>query len=122
MRYYVALLISGVIFTSCKNESKVQQEGEVVVEQTTVLGSEEQAVIQKANFQVEGMTCELGCAKLIESRLAGLSGVQDVRVDFETKTASVEFDDSKQSEESITKAVEKIANGIYTVVDMTIEK
>lgn len=123
IRYSAVLALAGVFFTACKNEVKVQ-EGTVQVEETSSIAKEEvtQGTIEKASFDIEGMTCALGCAKLIEGKLAGLTGVKNVVVDFETKKATLEFDDAQQTEETITTTVEKIANGIYTVVNMNTEE
>lgn len=122
MKYVAILALAGLVFTACKNDVKVQ-EGVVQVEEASSSAKEgvAQGAIEKASFEIEGMTCALGCAKLIEGKLAGLSGVKNVVVDFETKKATLEFDDAQQTEETITATVEKIANGIYTVVNMSTE-
>lgn len=123
LKYSAVLALAGVLFTACKNEVKVQ-EGTREVEEVSLSAKEEvaQGSIEKASFEIEGMTCALGCAKLIEGKLAGLPGVKNVVVDFETKKATLEFNDAQQTEETITATVQKIANGIYTVVNMTTEE
>lgn len=123
LKYSAVLALAGVLFTACKNEVKVQ-EGTTQVEEVSLSAKEEvaQGSIEKASFEIEGMTCALGCAKLIEGKLAGLPGVKNVVVDFETKKATLEFNDAQQTEETITATVQKIANGIYTVVNMTTEE
>lgn len=123
LKYSAVLALAGVLFTACKNEVKVQ-EGTREVEEVSLNAKEEvaQGSIEKASFEIEGMTCALGCAKLIEGKLAGLPGVKNVVVDFETKKATLEFNDAQQTEETITATVQKIANGIYTVVNMTTEE
>lgn len=123
LKYSAVLALAGVLFTACKNEVKVQ-EGTREVEEVSLSAKEgvAQGSIEKASFEIEGMTCALGCAKLIEGKLAGLPGVKNVEVDFETKKATLEFNDAQQTEETITNTVQKIANGIYTVVNMTTEE
>lgn len=123
LKYSAVVALAGVLFTACKNEVKVQ-EGTIQVEEVSLSATEEvaQGSIEKASFEIEGMTCALGCAKLIEGKLAGLPGVKNVEVDFETKKATLEFNDAQQTEETITATVQKIANGIYTVVNMTTEE
>ena len=37
----------------------------------------------KSEFNIEGMTCAMGCAKTIENKLAHTNGVKSVTVDFE---------------------------------------
>lgn len=114
-------ILGATALVSCKSETKVQ-EG-VVVEQTTTTATDSKEIagkVENATFQIDGMTCEIGCAKLIEGKLAGLDGVKEAKVDFDSKTATVEFDDAKQNSESLTKTVEKIANGIYKVENMQV--
>lgn len=115
---FVALL-GACSLTSCKKENK---EGEVTapVESATEMtastpSNEVVGTIEKATFQIEGMTCALGCAKMIEGKLAALDGVTEASVDFENKTATVAFDDAKQNAGSITEVVQKLAKGAYTV-------
>ncbi|MES2748081.1 MAG: heavy-metal-associated domain-containing protein [Bacteroidota bacterium] len=66
---------------------------------------------ETATFNIEGMTCSMGCAKTIEEKLAEMDGVQNVKVDFETKTATVNFDLDKLQTTDLTKAVEGCADG-----------
>lgn len=112
---FVALL-GACFLTSCKKENK---EGEVTtsVEAATEMtpSNEVAGTIEKATFEIEGMTCALGCAKMIEGKLAALDGVTEASVDFENKTATVAFDDAKQNAGSITEVVQKLAKGAYTV-------
>ncbi|MEC4112804.1 heavy-metal-associated domain-containing protein [Myroides pelagicus] len=112
-RLAIVFLAAGAVFVSCNDK---KSPAETVTEATKEVAKQEVAgVVEKTTFQIEGMTCAIGCAKLIEGKLAGLDGVKVATVDFETKTATVEFDDNKQNVESLIKTVEKIANGIYTV-------
>ena len=77
------------------------------------------ANLQKASFTIEGMTCAIGCAKTIEEELSGLEGVQTATVDFEKKLATVSFDKTKQTPESLTKIVQATGDGkTYTVSKM----
>ena len=74
--------------------------------------------LETANMSIEGMTCEVGCAKLIEGKLIGATGVTEAKVDFETKVATITFDKTQQNIASLTKVVEKTGGGeLYKVVD-----
>ena len=74
------------------------------------------ANLQKASFTIEGMTCAIGCAKTIQEELSGLEGVQTATVDFDKKLATVSFDKTKQTPESLTKIVQATGDGkTYTV-------
>lgn len=67
------------------------------------------------------MTCEMGCAKTIEKKLAKLDGMKSATVDFKNELASVEFDISKLNPLTITKIVSDVSN-IYSVENMQITK
>ncbi|RBA28391.1 heavy-metal-associated domain-containing protein [Flavobacterium tibetense] len=94
---------------SCKNDAKE------TTEKTTISADAELAT---TNLTIDGMTCEIGCAKLIEGKLQGLNGVKEAKVDFETKTASITYDVSQQDITSLTATVEKAGGGeLYKVVE-----
>jgi copper chaperone CopZ len=77
------------------------------------------ANLQKASFTIEGMTCAIGCAKTIQEELSGLEGVQTATIDFDKKLATVSFDKTKQTPESLTKIVQATGDGkTYTVSNM----
>ena len=74
------------------------------------------ANLQTTSFSIDGMTCAIGCAKTIQEDLTALDGVQDAKVDFDTKLATVTFDKTVQNQEKLTKVVESAADGkSYTV-------
>ena len=75
------------------------------------------AIYAMAEFTIEGMTCQVGCANTIEKKLAKLEGVKSAKVDFESKLAMVEFDKAKQNTNSLENAVTAVAD-VYTVNNM----
>lgn len=62
-------------------------------------------MIKNIKFKIEGMTCG-GCAKGVRGAILNIDGVSSSEIDFDTKTAEVEFDDEKINENHIFKAVE----------------
>ena len=89
----VAITFAFLATISCKKE---QKEAEVVavdtieeVKKTTV---SEDATLAKVEFNIEGMTCAIGCAAKIQKSLGKMDGVKNATVDFESKTAVVEYD------------------------------
>mgnify|MGYP001403900313 FL=1 len=74
-------------------------------------------VLAKAEFNIEGMTCAIGCAKTIEKKLAKMDGVKSAKVDFEKKLAQVEYDESIVNTSSLENTVTKASNS-YSVNDM----
>lgn len=119
----VALALSSFLFISCKETgSKVEVETNEV---TSVTESNKQTVAVKpevATFQIDGMSCSIGCAKTIEKKLASTNGVQDAKVDFEKKEATVSFDAAVVSPEKLQEIVEKTADGkTYKVSDLKVK-
>lgn len=109
-RLLLALAFGGVLFTSCKNE---ETKTENLATNEVAAPKKEIAVenLESASFEIEGMTCAMGCAATIEKKLAEMDGVKEVKVDFETKTATVSFDKTVHTQASLTKTVEAIADG-----------
>lgn len=106
----LVLAISGLMFTSCKNETKPN--GEPADTKTDTTATKVTAEnLQTASFNIEGMSCAVGCAKTIEKKLASLDGVQDAKVDFDKKTATVSYDSAKQTPETLITIVEAAADG-----------
>jgi copper chaperone CopZ len=114
------LLFASLLFAGCKEKT---------TETTTTSSTETSAPkakkeiaaanLQKASFTIEGMTCAIGCAKTIQEELSGLEGVQTATVDFEKKLATVSFDKTKQTPESLTKIVQATGDGkTYIVSNM----
>ena len=107
----LVLALSGVMFVSCKNEPK-PTEGEPAGTTTDTTATKVTAEnLQTASFTIDGMSCAVGCAKTIEKKLASLDGVQEAKVDFEKKTATVAYDSAKQTPETLVETVEAVAGG-----------
>lgn len=101
---------------NCKNEKNPEVKT-VEVETQTIKTIDENANYVKAEFTIEGMTCEMGCAKTIESRISKLDGVKSSKVDFENKTAMVEYDEAKVDAVLLENTVIKVSD-TYKVTDM----
>ena len=61
------------------------------------------AANQTVTMSVEKMTCAL-CPVTVRKAMERVDGVQDVDVDFDTKTATVTFDDSSTTVTEIAQA------------------
>ncbi|HEU4495450.1 MAG TPA: heavy metal-associated domain-containing protein [Flavobacterium sp.] len=104
----LALALSGLLFVSCKNETKATEGGPAGTAGASKSVAEN---LQTASFSIEGMSCAVGCAKTIEKKLAGLDGVKEAKVDFDKKTATVAYDPAKQTPETFVETVEDAADG-----------
>ena len=107
-----SLAVAGLLFVGCKdsatsNEAAIVTDAEATTE-TPLMAS---GTIETASFDISGMTCAMGCAKTIEENLSKVDGVQKATVDFDTKTATVEYDNGKQTPEKLVEVVEKSADG-----------
>ena len=101
----LVLFISEV---SCKNEIKSESK------QPTIALEEN---IQNIEVSIEGMTCEIGCARLIASKIYKLNGVTYTNVSFENKLGQFTFDSNIISPEEIFRNINGIAGGeLYKVV------
>lgn len=110
-----------IILSSCMNDKKAEIKTINLSSEKINQKLDPNAVYSKAEFNIKGMTCEMGCAKTIEKKLAKMDGVKSANVDFKNELASVEFDIAKLNTSSITKAVSQVSD-IYSVENMqTIE-
>lgn len=121
----LTLAFASILFVGCKEKSN-DLNGIETAKSTELAAPKSKnkiaaANLQTASFKVEGMTCAIGCAKTIQEDLTGLDGVQEAKVDFDTKLATVTFDKTVQNPEKLTKIVEAAADGkTYSVKDMKI--
>ena len=116
----LTFLFAILLFTGCK-EKTTETTTSSSTETSAPKAKKEIAAanLQKASFTIEGMTCAIGCAKTIQEELSGLEGVQTATVDFEKKLATVSFDKTKQTPESLTKIVQATGDGkTYTISKM----
>ncbi len=105
-----ALVFAGLItLASCKDENKNAEEVTATTEVTADENTPKE--LATASFEIEGMTCAMGCAKVIETKVAGMKGVESAVVDFENKTATVHFNTLVTSAEDIVKTCEAVAGG-----------
>ncbi|MDO9037750.1 MAG: heavy metal-associated domain-containing protein [Lutibacter sp.] len=115
MKTSISILTIAFILLSC-NEAKKEVSNEK-------LGIEKQEVA--ANYktievEIEGMTCEIGCAKTIESKLSKTKGVTYSKVNFEAKIGQFTFDENKISQEDIANKIAGIGGGaLYKATKIT---
>jgi mercuric ion binding protein len=115
------IALSSLLFASCKdNKAEVKTEtASTEIAAPKVKKEIAAANLQTASFKIEGMTCAIGCAATIQEELTVLDGVQTAKVDFDKKLATVTFDKTVQTPESLTKVVQATGDGkTYTVSNM----
>lgn len=112
------LKLAAICFTILATFScKKQHETEVVTIDTTETVQKKQladnANLTTVKFNVEGMTCAVGCAAKIEKSLNNMEGVATAKVDFESKTATIKYDVDQLNTKLLTERV--VATGNYKV-------
>jgi len=117
LKISLGIFLLSVMVWSCKNEVQPETktvEAEEVKEMNKI---DENALIAKAEFNIEGMSCAIGCAKVIEKKLSEMEGVKTAKVDFDKKMAMVEYDEAKVTTSSLEETVTKTSDK-YTVNNM----
>ncbi len=117
LKLVIAIVIFSITVWSCKNETEPQVKTIEVEETTAKSEIADDAILNKAEFNIEGMTCAIGCAKTIEKKLAKMEGVKSAKVDFDKKIAMVEYDEAIVTTNSLENTVTN-ASDTYSVNDM----
>ncbi len=77
------------------------------------------AIPKVTTFKISGMTCAFGCAKTIEQKLSKTTGIQKAVVNFDNKTAQVNYDSATITTDKIITAVQETGDGAtYKVFDL----
>lgn len=74
------------------------------------------------SMSIEGMTCAMGCARAIEVELKNIEGVSSAVVDFESATASVEFNSGLVSEAGLIDFVNDYRGGSFKATTVVAKK
>ena len=109
------VILSLAIFTSCQEKKGAKVDEEISDEKIEVKD------LKKAKIEISGMTCEIGCAKLIQSKLYKTDGVTFAQVSFEDSVGIVDFDANKISQKDLKKVVESAGGGdLYAVKEISV--
>ena len=101
LKLIVLLFIVTFGFTACNTATKKKPE----IQEVTIENS------QKIAFQITGMTCEIGCAKTIQSKLSKKKGITSAKVIFKDSMGLVAFNETIISTDEIRSFVKGIAGG-----------
>ncbi|HEY9222118.1 MAG TPA: heavy metal-associated domain-containing protein [Lutibacter sp.] len=115
MKKAIYILSIAVLLFSCNDSKK-----EVSVKKSGIEKQEVAANHKSIEVEIEGMTCEIGCAKTIESKLSKTEGVKYSKVNFEAKVGQFTYDENKISKEDIAKKIAGIGGGdLYKATKIT---
>ncbi|WP_369048088.1 heavy-metal-associated domain-containing protein [Tenacibaculum sp. UWU-22] len=87
--------------TACKNTDKKTETTKEVATNN----------IKKTVLNISGMTCEIGCARTIQSKLSKKEGVVDAKVVFADSIATIQYDASKLNDASLIAFIDNIGDG-----------
>lgn len=99
--FFTVIAFVCITITSCKKETEKKEVKKEVVA----------ANYQTASFAISGMTCEIGCAKTIQSKLNKQDGVANAKVIFTDSIATVKYDANITSSVELEKFITGIAGG-----------
>ena len=75
---------------------------------------------ENVSLAISGMTCEIGCAKTIQSKLSKKEGVFTAKVIFTDSIANIEYDANTVSKKELIAFVDGIAGGdLYKASEAT---
>ena len=111
---FISLALLMLFFISCDSKKS---------EKSNKIESSEQEVVAEDLHQVQvaikGMTCEIGCARLIQSKLYKADGINYANVSFADSSGVIRFDQNRISEDEIKEIIQRTAGGdIYTVASI----
>jgi mercuric ion binding protein len=75
------------------------------------IGCNQEVKKEKISLAISGMTCEIGCAKIIQSKLFKQEGVLNAKVIFTDSIANIEFDANATSTKDLIAFINGIAGG-----------
>jgi copper chaperone CopZ len=114
---FLLLAISATLIISCSiNDEK----GKTKDLKSDVL---QMAKMETVSLAISGMTCEIGCAKSIQSKLSKKEGVAAAVVVFTDSIATITFDSNKTSTENLSSFITGIAGGnLYTASEIRLNE
>ncbi|MDT0559654.1 heavy metal-associated domain-containing protein [Ichthyenterobacterium sp. W332] len=114
----VVIILATFFIVACKQSTPEVKTVDISSEKSSEIASiDPNATLAKAEFTINGMTCEMGCAKTIEKKMAKMEGVKSAKVDFGKKLAMVEYDEAKVTPNSLEEIVAKVSK-VYEVENM----
>ena len=114
---FLLLVFSATLILSCSING---EKGDTKDLKSDVL---QMAKMETISLAISGMTCEIGCAKTIQSKLSKKEGVADAIVVFTDSIATITFDSNKTSTENLSSFITGIAGGnLYTASEIRIKE
>ena len=109
---FISLAVFMLFFVSCDSQKSKKPNEEIdSIEQKAVAED-----LHQVKVAIKGMTCEIGCARLIQSKLYKADGISYAKISFADSSGVISFDQNRISEDEIKQIIERTAGGdIYSV-------
>ncbi len=93
-----------------------------VIASLILIGCQKEVKKENIALTISGMTCEIGCAKTIQSKLSKKKGVLNAKVIFNDSIVNIEFNANSTSKKDLISFVDGIAGGdLYKASESSIE-
>ncbi len=106
MKKLITLVLLALFISSCGNKKDSLKKEKNNVKQEQVAAN-----LKSIAINIEGMTCEIGCARTIQSKLSKVDGVSYAKVNFDAKKGFFTYDANKLSKNDLVKKIDGIAGG-----------
>jgi periplasmic mercuric ion binding protein len=117
LKHVSLFLLLSLSLLSCKEEKTTEKTNAADIKAGTVVQKPQD--LKKVAIAIQGMTCEIGCAKTIESKLSKTFGITDSKVLFEQNVGEFVYDANQISEAQIAQKIAGIGNGeMYTTSEI----
>jgi len=100
---------------SCKTDKN-----QVVKQQDSTIAN-----LKTVTVAIQGMTCEIGCAKTIESKISKMEGVSASKVNFDERKGIFTYNSNIATQSDIIKEINELLDGetyLATVVSSSSKK
>jgi periplasmic mercuric ion binding protein len=123
MNKYILFTLAAISFTACTNKAENAALTEDTTEVTTTnLAAPKTEIapenLAQAELKIEGMTCQMGCANTIKTKLEAVTGVDKANVSFDDANAIVYYDKTVITVDDLKSTINNIADGkLYKVIE-----
>jgi len=109
---FISLAVFMLFFVSCDSQKSKKPNEEIDSTEQKAVAED----LHQVKVAIKGMTCEIGCARLIQSKLYKADGISYANISFADSSGVISFDQNRISEDEIKQIIERTAGGdIYSV-------
>ena len=112
---FISLAVFMLFFVSCDSQKSKKPNEEIDSTEQKAVAED----LHQVKVAIKGMTCEIGCARLIQSKLYKADGISYAKISFADSSGVISFDQNRISEDEIKQIIERTAGGdIYSVASI----